>query len=83
MAAGRGWGAPKRAAAGLAGRATPPRVFLSSGERGLRHGPRRTPTWESTPKSAEAERVPESETGWREAGAGATTRDLRPLGPSP
>lgn len=43
----------------------------------------RTPTSKSTPKSAEAKWVPEGETGWREAGARGTARDLRLLGPSP
>lgn len=67
---GRGW------RAGLSHRSS-----LRSGAQGAARA--RTPTTESTPKSAEAEWVPECETGWREAGGRGTARDLRLLGTSP
>lgn len=56
-------------------------AFSSLGSRGRGAARATTPTSECTPKSAEAEWVPEGETGWQEAGA--TARDLRLLGPSP
>lgn len=42
-----------------------------------------TPTRASTPESAEAERVPEGETGGQEAGARGPAWDRRPPGASP
>lgn len=84
MAAGRvEAGGQRRAAAGAGWPGCPTALFLSSGERGQRRGPGEDPDSESTPKSAEARWVPEGETDWREAGAGGTARDLRPLGSSP
>lgn len=59
------------------------RAFSSLGSRARGAARARTPTYKCTPKSAEAEWVAEGETGWQEAGARGTARDLRLLGPSP
>lgn len=56
-------------------------AFSSLGSRARVAARATTPTSECTPKSAEAEWVPEGETGWQEAGA--TAPALRLLGPSP